>query len=48
GHMKINNYLTVPAHKLDSPTMSAAAIGSDPLAYEPKEDLPVITIDPAS
>uniref|UniRef100_A0A2K6ATA4 Sodium/hydrogen exchanger n=1 Tax=Macaca nemestrina TaxID=9545 RepID=A0A2K6ATA4_MACNE len=45
---KINNYLTVPAHKLDSPTMSRARIGSDPLAYEPKEDLPVITIDPAS
>ncbi|XP_077823263.1 sodium/hydrogen exchanger 1 isoform X1 [Macaca mulatta] len=44
----INNYLTVPAHKLDSPTMSRARIGSDPLAYEPKEDLPVITIDPAS
>uniref|UniRef100_G3T7B2 Sodium/hydrogen exchanger n=1 Tax=Loxodonta africana TaxID=9785 RepID=G3T7B2_LOXAF len=45
---KINNYLTVPAHKLDSPTMSRARIGSDPLAYEPKADLPVITIDPAS
>nr|XP_030729053.1 sodium/hydrogen exchanger 1 isoform X3 [Globicephala melas] len=25
---KINNYLTVPAHKLDSPTMSRARIGS--------------------
>ncbi|XP_034358091.1 sodium/hydrogen exchanger 1 [Arvicanthis niloticus] len=45
---KITNYLTVPAHKLDSPTMSRARIGSDPLAYEPKADLPVITIDPAS
>lgn len=48
---KINNYLTVPAHKLDSPTMSRARIGSDPLAYEPKpdsENLPIITIDPAS
>ncbi|XP_067399401.1 sodium/hydrogen exchanger 1 isoform X1 [Emydura macquarii macquarii] len=49
---KINNYLTVPAHnKLDSPTMSRARIGSDPLAYEPKSDagnLPLITIDPAS
>ncbi|XP_075800771.1 sodium/hydrogen exchanger 1 isoform X1 [Microtus pennsylvanicus] len=45
---KISNYLTVPAHKLDSPTMSRARIGSDPLAYEPKADLPVITIDPAS
>ncbi|XP_036687302.1 sodium/hydrogen exchanger 1 isoform X2 [Balaenoptera musculus] len=45
---KINNYLTVPAHKLDSPTMSRARIGSDPLAYEPKADLPAITIDPAS
>uniref|UniRef100_A0A8C3MG20 Sodium/hydrogen exchanger n=1 Tax=Geospiza parvula TaxID=87175 RepID=A0A8C3MG20_GEOPR len=48
---KMNNYLTVPAHKVDSPTMSRARIGSDPLAYEPKEDsenLPIITIDPAS
>ncbi|KAH1174984.1 hypothetical protein KIL84_021398 [Mauremys mutica] len=48
---KINNYLTVPAHKLDSPTMSRARIGSDPLAYEPKSDsgnLPIITVDPAS
>ncbi|XP_061870571.1 sodium/hydrogen exchanger 1 [Colius striatus] len=48
---KMNNYLTVPAHKLDSPTMSRARIGSDPLAYEPKadsENLPIITIDPAS
>ncbi|XP_072465599.1 sodium/hydrogen exchanger 1 [Notamacropus eugenii] len=48
---KINNYLTVPARKLDSPTMSRARIGSDPLAYEPKpdsENLPIITIDPAS
>ncbi|XP_042700600.1 sodium/hydrogen exchanger 1 isoform X2 [Chrysemys picta bellii] len=48
---RINNYLTVPAHKLDSPTMSRARIGSDPLAYEPKSDsgnLPIITIDPAS
>ncbi|XP_010289659.1 PREDICTED: sodium/hydrogen exchanger 1, partial [Phaethon lepturus] len=35
---KMNNYLTVPAHKLDSPTMSRARIGSDPLAYEPKAD----------
>lgn len=25
---QINNYLTVPAHKLDSPTMSRARIGS--------------------
>ncbi|TFK13267.1 immunoglobulin superfamily DCC subclass member 4 [Platysternon megacephalum] len=48
---KFNNYLTVPAHKIDSPTMSRARIGSDPLAYEPKSDsgnLPIITIDPAS
>ncbi|PKU33696.1 sodium hydrogen exchanger hypothetical protein [Limosa lapponica baueri] len=48
---KMNNYLTVPAHKLDSPTMCRARIGSDPLAYEPKadsENLPIITIDPAS
>ncbi|RLV89351.1 hypothetical protein DV515_00014913 [Chloebia gouldiae] len=48
---KMNNYLTVPAHRVDSPTMSRARIGSDPLAYEPKEDsenLPIITIDPAS
>uniref|UniRef100_H9GNL7 Sodium/hydrogen exchanger n=1 Tax=Anolis carolinensis TaxID=28377 RepID=H9GNL7_ANOCA len=48
---KINNYLTVPAHKIDSPTMSRARIGSDPLAYDPKpgsENLPIITIDPAS
>ncbi|XP_030359536.1 sodium/hydrogen exchanger 1 isoform X2 [Strigops habroptila] len=48
---KMNNYLTVPAHRLDSPTMSRARIGSDPLAYEPKadsENLPIITIDPAS
>lgn len=45
------NYLTVPAHKLDSPTLSRARVGSDPIAYEPKSDsknLPVITIDPAS
>ncbi|KAM4045740.1 sodium/hydrogen exchanger 1 isoform 1-T1 [Anomaloglossus baeobatrachus] len=45
------NYLTVPAHKLDSPTLSRARVGSDPIAYEPKsesENLPVITIDPAS
>ncbi|XP_069827643.1 sodium/hydrogen exchanger 1 [Dendropsophus ebraccatus] len=45
------NYLTVPAHKLDSPTLSRARVGSDPVAYEPKSDsenLPVITIDPAS
>ncbi|XP_075709561.1 sodium/hydrogen exchanger 1 [Rhinoderma darwinii] len=45
------NYLTVPAHKLDSPTLSRARVGSDPTAYEPKCDsknLPVITIDPAS
>ncbi|XP_060113899.1 sodium/hydrogen exchanger 1 [Heteronotia binoei] len=48
---KMNNYLTVPAHKIDSPTMSRARIGSDPLAYDPKpdsENLPIITIDPAS
>nr|XP_028594551.1 sodium/hydrogen exchanger 1 isoform X1 [Podarcis muralis] len=48
---KINNYLTVPTHKIDSPTMSRARIGSDPLAYDPKpdsENLPIITIDPAS
>ncbi|KAH0631172.1 hypothetical protein JD844_005360 [Phrynosoma platyrhinos] len=48
---KINNYLTVPAHKIDSPTMSRARIGSDPLAYDPKPgsgNLPIITIDPAS
>ncbi|NWH80536.1 SL9A1 protein, partial [Piaya cayana] len=47
----MNNYLTVPAHKVDSPTMCRARIGSDPLAYEPKtdsENLPIITIDPAS
>lgn len=25
---QMNNYLTVPAHKLDSPTMSRARIGS--------------------
>uniref|UniRef100_A0A8C3KYG8 Sodium/hydrogen exchanger n=1 Tax=Chrysolophus pictus TaxID=9089 RepID=A0A8C3KYG8_CHRPC len=46
-----NAYLTVPANKIDSPTMSRARIGSDPLAYEPKpdsENLPIITIDPAS
>ncbi|XP_068125343.1 sodium/hydrogen exchanger 1 [Hyperolius riggenbachi] len=45
------NYLTVPAHKLDSPTLTRARVGSDPLAYEPKPDsdnVPVITIDPAS
>ncbi|XP_061452354.1 sodium/hydrogen exchanger 1 [Rhineura floridana] len=48
---KMNNYLTVPTHKIDSPTMSRARIGSDPLAYDPKpdsENLPIITIDPAS
>ncbi|XP_063810774.1 sodium/hydrogen exchanger 1 [Pseudophryne corroboree] len=48
---KVTNYLTVPAHKLDSPTLSRARVGSDPVAYEPKpdsKDLPVITIDPAS
>ncbi|XP_053310448.1 sodium/hydrogen exchanger 1 [Spea bombifrons] len=48
---RATNYLTVPAHKLDSPTLSRARVGSDPLAYEPKsnsKDLPVITIDPAS
>uniref|UniRef100_A0A8D0HSE4 Sodium/hydrogen exchanger n=1 Tax=Sphenodon punctatus TaxID=8508 RepID=A0A8D0HSE4_SPHPU len=48
---KMNNFLTVPAHRLDSPTISRARIGSDPLAYEPKSDsgnLPIITIDPAS
>ncbi|XP_070806228.1 sodium/hydrogen exchanger 1 [Pituophis catenifer annectens] len=48
---KMNNYLTVPTHKIDSPTMSRARIGSDPLAYEPKpdsENVPIITIDPAS
>ncbi|KAG8143168.1 hypothetical protein E2320_000437 [Naja naja] len=48
---KMNNYLTVPAHKIDSPTMSRARIGSDPLAYDPKpdsENVPIITIDPAS
>ncbi|NXC40906.1 SL9A1 protein, partial [Penelope pileata] len=46
-----NSYLTVPTNKVDSPTMSRARIGSDPLAYEPKpdsENLPIITIDPAS
>ena len=46
-----NAYLTVPANRIDSPTMSRARIGSDPLAYEPKpdsENLPIITIDPAS
>lgn len=26
--LQMNNYLTVPAHKLDSPTMSRARIGS--------------------
>lgn len=45
---KITSYLTVPPHKLESPTLSRARIGSDPLAYEPKADMPVITIDPAS
>uniref|UniRef100_A0A8C6VPN9 Sodium/hydrogen exchanger n=1 Tax=Naja naja TaxID=35670 RepID=A0A8C6VPN9_NAJNA len=48
---RMNNYLTVPAHKIDSPTMSRARIGSDPLAYDPKpdsENVPIITIDPAS
>ncbi|KAM8977422.1 sodium/hydrogen exchanger 1 [Pelodytes ibericus] len=48
---RATNYLTVPAHKLDSPTLSRARVGSDPLAYEPKpdsENLPMITIDPAS
>lgn len=48
---KMNNYLTVPAHKMDSPTMSRARVGSDPMAYEPKanaRNLPTITIDPAS
>uniref|UniRef100_A0A8C5LKF2 Sodium/hydrogen exchanger n=1 Tax=Leptobrachium leishanense TaxID=445787 RepID=A0A8C5LKF2_9ANUR len=48
---RATNFLTVPAHKLDSPTLSRARVGSDPLAYEPKpgsEDLPTITIDPAS
>nr|DBA33742.1 TPA: hypothetical protein GDO54_001381 [Pyxicephalus adspersus] len=48
---RANNYLTVPAHKLDSPTLTRARVGSDPLAYEPKadsENVPVITIDPAS
>ncbi|KAM3830204.1 sodium/hydrogen exchanger 1 [Vipera latastei] len=48
---KMNNYLTVPTHKIDSPTMSRARIGSDPLAYDPKldsENIPIITIDPAS
>ncbi|CAI9535674.1 unnamed protein product [Staurois parvus] len=48
---RANNYLTVPAHKLDSPTLTRARVGSDPLAYEPKpgsKDVPVITIDPAS
>ncbi|XP_032083982.1 sodium/hydrogen exchanger 1 [Thamnophis elegans] len=48
---KMNNYLTVPTHKIDSPTMSRARIGSDPLAYDPKPDsdnVPTITIDPAS
>ncbi|XP_078538748.1 sodium/hydrogen exchanger 1 [Lissotriton helveticus] len=48
---KMNNYLTVPAHKMDSPTMTRARVGSDPMAYEPKansRNLPTITIDPAS
>nr|XP_033810497.1 sodium/hydrogen exchanger 1 isoform X1 [Geotrypetes seraphini] len=48
---KMNNYLTVPVHKVDSPTMSRARVGSDPLEYEPKPNsgnLPVITIDLAS
>lgn len=48
---RVNNYLTVPAHKLDSPTLTRARVGSDPLAYDPKSDsenVPVITIDPAS
>lgn len=48
---RANHYLTVPAHKLDSPTLTRARVGSDPLAFEPKqgsEDVPVITIDPAS
>ncbi|XP_039190172.1 sodium/hydrogen exchanger 1 isoform X1 [Crotalus tigris] len=48
---KMNNYLTVPTRKIDSPTMSRARIGSDPLAYDPKmdsENIPIITIDPAS
>ncbi|KAM4795836.1 sodium/hydrogen exchanger 1 [Rhinophrynus dorsalis] len=48
---RVTNFLTVPAHKMDSPTMSRARVGSDPLAYEPKaesENIPVITIDPAS
>ncbi|KAL7980449.1 hypothetical protein Chor_001603 [Crotalus horridus] len=47
----MNNYLTVPTRKIDSPTMSRARIGSDPLAYDPKldsENIPIITIDPAS
>ncbi|ETE69959.1 Sodium/hydrogen exchanger 1, partial [Ophiophagus hannah] len=51
GPCEMNNYLTVPAHKIDSPTMSRARIGSDPLAYDPKpdsENVPIITIDPAS
>lgn len=35
---QINNYLTVPAHKLDSPTMSRARIGSgEPGHREPGE-----------
>ncbi|XP_018416665.1 PREDICTED: sodium/hydrogen exchanger 1 [Nanorana parkeri] len=46
-----NHYLTVPAHKLDSPTLTRVRVGSDPVAYDPKSDsenVPVITIDPAS
>ncbi|XP_044143978.1 sodium/hydrogen exchanger 1 [Bufo gargarizans] len=49
--LRAANYLTVPVHKLDSPTLSRARVGSDPIAYEPKSNagnLPVITIDPAS
>ncbi|KAM4699332.1 sodium/hydrogen exchanger 1 [Discoglossus pictus] len=48
---RATHFLTVPAHKLDSPTLARARVGSDPVAYEPKpdsEDLPLITIDPAS
>ncbi|XP_075051895.1 sodium/hydrogen exchanger 1 [Mixophyes fleayi] len=48
---RVTNYLTVPAHKLDSPTLSRARVGSDPIAHEPKpesQNLPVITIDLAS
>ncbi|XP_064408262.1 sodium/hydrogen exchanger 1 [Latimeria chalumnae] len=48
---KKSNYLTVPANPQDSPTMSRARFGSDPLPHDCKPDsdnVPTITIDPAS